>query len=127
MTKVLFGEIGSILQAMTGLSDQKLAIKTSYSIMKTMEGLQKELQIYEELRKKLCLDYSEKDDKGQPVVENDSYKILQTTKAFWVKSSELLNKEVEIECSTFKLDDLSVEGVSLSPSDMFLLKRFIEE
>lgn len=88
-----------------------LPSKLSYAIVYNVEALQKEEERIEKERKKLCEQYSEKDEEGKPVMINSiingnkvkEYKMTEENeKLLNEEYNELLDMEVDIEIRTVK-------------------------
>lgn len=88
-----------------------LPSKLSYAIAYNAEALRKEAERIEKERKKLCEQYSEKDEEGKPVMVNSiingnkiqEYKMTEENKKLLNEEyNELLDMEVDIEIRTAK-------------------------
>lgn len=91
--------------------------------------LSERLTDFESTRKKLILNHSNKDDKGQPIVINGQYDLKDKAK-FDKEFEELAGIEIEVEgLSKFTENDLKqleLAGVRLTRIDMLRLDIIIE-
>ena len=115
-TKSIFDKIGQV----------KIAPRLAYKIMKFYKSVEVEEEFYNNKKNEIIALYAEKDENGQPIVENNIVKIVKdkivdANKAMF----ELNNTEVETPSIKFTLDEL--EGIELSVADMYTLDAFIEE
>lgn len=85
-------ELYMFMQSLNNLGNLK-GVKFAYSIIKNKKKIEEEIKILEEVVKpsdefskyeaeriELCELHCEKDDKGEPVVEDDKYKIIDESK-----------------------------------------------
>ena len=96
-----------------------------------LKGLVKYLETshksYDEMRKEILTKHSEKDDKGEMVVDtagNVQFKDDKAKEAFIKDHTELLEQDIEIE-KKIKLAELST--MKMSASDLLVLEDLIEE
>lgn len=116
--------------ANTALGDKHLPVKIAYAIQKNAEAIKSALKAYDEIRKNTLEECSKKDEKGQPIIENDSY-IIGDVEKLNADMNELLNIETEVDIHTVhisefdKLDDPKFDALTVS--EMAILKFMIEE
>ena len=110
--KELIYEVKPVFETL--LNEENLKAKTSYKILKNFESIEKEVQAYERTRIKLLNDYAEKDEKGEPIIENNQYKlndeVLQKVND---EINDLLNEDVEIDF--INIDFEEIKEAKLSP------------
>ena len=90
----------------------ELPAKVMYAVVKNKNKLKKIVEDFEEVRKSLIEKYAEKDENGEPVVEDNRYKIADQT-AFAKEYSELLKEENEVDFHTIgieALEDCKITG-----------------
>jgi len=118
-----------ILHAVIGKfeKEDKVPTKFAWALMRTKKKLKalvdsmnelrqpsEEIQEYEKKRIALCEEYSEKDEDGKPVIENQNYKILEGKR-------EALDEEIK------KLRDENKEAFDAQEAKMKELDELMEE
>ena len=99
--KMTLIEVSNKLNLLSTLASLKLPYKLSYAIAKNVATFQTEVEIIEKERKKLIEDYAVKDDKGEPVIEDNQYKIKEGKMAeFNAEFTYYMQTEVDIEVFT---------------------------
>lgn len=105
------------------ISQKQLPIKASYKIAKNIKNINRELEVYDEERKKLIELHSQTDDNGE-VATNESGNIVFKDEKSWKKDiEELLSIENDIEIHEFNIDDL--EGCNMSPAELIAIDFMI--
>lgn len=112
--KLLMNDIVRSESALTALGNTNgLSSIVAYRIFKNIKALHEEITLYNETRKKLCFAYANKDDKGNPIIKNNSYDIPKDKKEqFDNEFQELINMEVDIDIKKIKLEDIDKAGLS---------------
>jgi hypothetical protein len=108
-------------------AQMKISSKLAYKIMKFQKSVEVEEDFYNKRRVEIINTYAEKDDAGNPIVNDDrTVKIIadKTQEAYRVMQ-ELNNTEVDVPNVKFTLAEL--EGLELSVAEMYVLDAFIEE
>lgn len=111
----------------TKVKSQKLPFKTSYRITLLAQEVQKHIDFYQESFRNLLLEYSKKDDEGQPIPTEDGQGVLlveETMNEAYVKLAELRDLDVELPDTKFSPDDF--DNIEISPEEMMILMPFIE-
>lgn len=97
----------------------------AYRISKLVKALSKELEEYEAQRKKLCEEYSKKDDEGKPIVKDGNYDItLDDLKIINEELEKLRNETIELEIKKVTLDDINKAG--LAPAELELIEFMLD-
>lgn len=114
-------------KALNQISETKISSRLAYKIMKFYKSVEIEEEFYNKKRMEIVEMYAQKDDNGQPVVDNNG--IIQIIENKIVDANlammELNNTEVSIPDIKFALSEL--EELKLSVKDMYALDAFIEE
>jgi len=105
----------------------KTSSKLAYKIMKFCKAVATEEEFYNTKRNEIINTYAIKDENGRLVVSDDGMINIVPDKIDEANIAlrELNNIEVEMPNIRFALDEL--EGLELSPADMFAIDAFIEE
>lgn len=107
------------------LANEDMRAVVAYRIAKDIKIINSELVAFEDARKKLINKYAKKDEKGEPLVEDNNY-LLDDESSFKSEYMELVNSEGEIEgLAKIKIEDL--ENVKLTPLEMTQIEFLIDE
>lgn len=134
-------EVNKHFSDLAGIGNLTLPSKLSFAISYNLEKLQKESERIENERKKLCEQYSDKDDDGKPVMvdsiingqKTQEYKMSEENrKLFGEEYNELLDTEVDIEIRKVKNEVVErceqVDRYTIpSVSQLFALSFMLEE
>lgn len=111
----------------TKVKSQKLPFKTSYKLTLLAQEIQKHVDFYQEQFRNLIMEYSKKDEQGNPLPTKDGQGVLlaeETMSEAYAKLSELHDIDVELPDTKFSVDDF--DKVELSPEEMLVIMPFIE-
>ena len=111
-------EIVSAVPALSKLASANLRLKTAYTLKQTADILQKEVDFFEQERKKILEKYGKVQEDGSVLIP-----VEQRTKAE-EEYSRLLSMDVQPEFSRLRIS-LS-EDVKLSVNDLSLLAPFAD-
>jgi len=126
MIEVKLLTIINSIDVLKELSDSPIKGRTAYHVAKLLKKVEEELSLFNEGRTKLINTYSEKDENDNPIIENNSYKILPTkVNEFNEEIASLLNTVVSIDAEPIPLEDL--ENIEIAPSKIILIEDFIQE
>lgn len=109
------------------VKSQKLPFKTSYRLAMFMQEVQKHIDFYQENFRNLLIEYSQKDENGNPMPTEDGQGVLlveETMNEAYTKLAELRELDVELPDTKFLVDDFG--DIELSPEEMFVIMPFIE-
>lgn len=107
---------------------QKLPFKTSYRIAMFIQEVQKHIDFYQENFRNLLIEYSQKDENGNPMPTEDGQGVLlveETMNEAYTKLAELRELDVELPDTKFSVDDFG--SIELSPEEMMVIMPFIAE
>jgi hypothetical protein len=109
------------------LSQKELPIKVSYAIAKNISKIESELKTYNKERDKLIEKYSQKDEHGKTIIdENNRIKLKEEHLEDWDKDiKELLAIENEVDIHKFSIEALN--GFSMTPTELRVIDYMIEE
>ena len=109
------------------VKSQKLPFKTSYRLAMFIQEVQKHIDFYQESFRNLLIEYSQKDENGNPKPTEDGQGVLlveDTIDEAYAKLAELRELDVELPDTKFSVDDFG--DIELSPEEMFVIMPFIE-
>ena len=110
------------------VKNQKMSFKTSYRLTLLTNKVQEHINYYQEQFHNLILEYSKKDENGNPVPTEDGQGVLlkeETMGEAYAKLDELRELDVELPDAKFSPDDFG--DVELSPTEMMIVMPFIAE
>ena len=110
------------------VKSQKLPFKTSYRLTLLTQEVEKHINFYQEKFRELILEYSKKDENGNPLPTDDGSGVQlveETMNEAYTKLAELRGLDVELPDVKFDID--SFGDVELSPEEMVVIMPFIEE
>ena len=109
------------------VKSQKLPFKTSYRMTLLATEIQKHIDFYQEKFRDLLMNYSKKDEGGNPIPTADGQGVLlaeETMDEAYAKLAELRDLDVELPDTKFSVDDFG--DIELSPEEMVVVMPFIE-
>lgn len=110
------------------IRDQNLPFKTSYRLTLLANRIQEHINFYQENFRKLVMEYSKKDENGNPLPTKDGQGILlldDKINEAEQKITELRELDVELPDITFTPEDFGT--IELTPMEMNILLPFIKE
>jgi hypothetical protein len=110
------------------VKSQKLPFKTSYRLALLTQEVEKHINFYQENFRNLIMEYSKKDENGNPVPTNDGQGVMlaeETMDEAYTKLAELRGLDVELPDTKFSPDDFG--NVELTPIEMNVIMPFIQE
>jgi hypothetical protein len=110
------------------VKNQKMSFKTSYRLALLAQEIQRHTDYYQEQFRNLLIEYSQKDENGNPKQTEDGQGIIlveETTNEAYQKLAELRELEVKLPDTKFSPDDFG--DVELSPTEMMIVMPFIAE
>lgn len=125
---VLLSEIIKFPMFFESVKTAKLPIKVTYKLSQLKHELEFHIDFYQKTMQQIIFEYSEKDEKGQPLRDNDGKGILIPTERLEEcskKTQDLLNLKIELKDYDFKLSDF--ENLELSVEALEAGLVFIKE
>jgi hypothetical protein len=109
------------------LKSQKVPFKTAYKLTLLMQEIEKHINFYQEKFRELIMEFSKKDEEGNPVPTADGQGVQLaegTTEEAYQKLAELRDLDVELPDTKFSVDDFG--NVEISADEMIMIMPFIE-
>lgn len=122
---VKLGDIKGLLDGLSQLTSQKLPIRLSYKISKLIKQLMGEYKDFEEARITICQKYCNRDEKGNPIMINNTFTFNENINLI-NEMNELLNIDLNIDFSPLLLSELEENNIKLSPQELTGLDKIIE-
>lgn len=123
-------EIAMKAQILAGLSRKKLPVKLGFAVSCNLDELVKWQKKTEEQRIELCRRYSKKDDKGEPIINDDKYDI-EDMESLTEDVKQLMEEEIDVSVRKVPSDlldavDLSDKYDALTPDEIGALQYMLE-
>ena len=123
-------EIAMKAQILAGLSRKKLPVKLGFAVSCNLDELVKWQKKTEEQRVELCRRYSKKDDKGEPIINDDKYDI-EDMESLTEDVKQLMEEEIDVSVRKVPSDlldavDLSDKYDALTPDEIGALQYMLE-
>jgi hypothetical protein len=123
--KIQLRELKFAEQALTKVFNMPFSnVKLAYSVMKISKKVLRELTDMEEVRIELIKKYGELDQEGNPVLEDNRFK-LKDQKAFEAEWNELLDKEIDLD--VWMLPFEAIQNAGFSIAQLSTIDKFIDE
>lgn len=109
------------------LKSQKVPFKTAHKLTLLMQEIEKHISFYQEKFRELIMEYSKKDEEGNPVPTADGQGVQlieETTEEAYQKLAELRDLDVELPDTKFSVDDFG--NVEISADEIIMIMPFIE-
>lgn len=124
--KVTGNEFLNMCDAFSRLIAKEMNLNTACSIAKNIKVMDVIKKVIDEKRNSLVKEYAKKDSDGNIITNNDgSIESIINIGEFNSKMSDLLSQEIEIEITKISKSDLA--NISISPMDILLLEKCLEE
>lgn len=110
------------------VKNQRMSFKTTYRLTLLAQEIQKHIDFYQENFRNLLLEYSKKDENGNPMSTEDGQGVIlveETMNEAYTKLNELRELDVELPDTKFSPEDFS--DVELTPTEMIIIMPFIAE
>jgi hypothetical protein len=105
--KLHLNQISSAIGALEKCSTKVFPIKVSYAMARNFKVLAREAQLVEEERRKLCEKYADKDQDGNPAIDDGSYRMSsENRKQFAEEYADLLGTEIEADIIKISLGEI---------------------
>lgn len=126
--KIKINQLADFTNFYQKVKSQSLPFKTSYKLALLNQECQKHTDFYQEEFRKLIMQYSQKDEEGNPVPTEDGKGVRLaegTTDEAYAKLDELNSLDVELPDTKFAVEDF--DKVELSPEEILVIMPFIAE
>ena len=111
------------------LNQLELPVKVAFILAKNIKEVDKSLESYNETRKKLLIQYAEKDENNMPKSDDAGNIIFkEDCHEKWVQDiQELLDLKVNLKIETIPTHDLFKAEISISPSELEKIQFMIKD
>ena len=117
------------IPVLSKLNQLELPVKVAFILAKNIKEVDKTLESYDETRKKLLVQYAEKDENEMP--KSDDYGNIvfkEDCQEKWVQDiQELLGLKTNVKIQTISTHDLFKAEISISPSELEKIEFMIND
>ena len=127
MIKVKLGDIVNSVDTFQAIMQQSFKGSLAFKIARLARELNKEMETFNEQRRKIIDEYSLKNENGEVKPdENGNIQIMpDRIQEFNIEFSNLLGTEVEINADKLPMD--KIDDFEISPQQMLNIEMFFEE
>ena len=126
--KVKCGIIYNALQTIIDLSEKPMKVSLAGKFLRLADDLQKENNYIDKQRRDIILKYADKDENGNPIIEDDNVKIEDNNlQQVQDELNELSNLEVEITDRMITEEELDDSDLQLTLSQLGKIREFFHK
>ncbi|MEN8079148.1 hypothetical protein ABFP60_19485 [Clostridioides difficile] len=122
-------KILNTINVLGNLNNAQLPIKVAYAVSKNINKIESELKAYNTEKAKLIDKYSEKDEEGKVISNEQGHVTIKNEHIEdWNRDiNELLSIENEIDIHKIQLNDLLNANYNISPAELTLIDFMIND
>lgn len=126
--KIPISQVVSVLEVAELFHNQKLSVKTAYTLTKLLSRANEEYEFYKNKLQEIIEKYAQRDENGEKILLDDGKSVSidkDFTDACAKELDELQNFEIEKPELLFSIDDFN--GVNLTIEELRPLMPFIKD
>lgn len=122
-------KIVNTINVLGNLNNAQLPIKVAYAVSKNINKIESELKAYNTEKAKLIDKYSEKDEEGKVISNEQGHVTIKNEDIEdWNRDiNELLSIENEVDIHMIQLNDLLNANYNISPAELTLIDFMIND
>lgn len=122
-------KILNTINVLGNLNNAQLPIKVAYAVSKNINKIESELKAYNTEKAKLIDKYSEKDEEGKVISNEQGHVTIKNEHIEdWNRDiNELLSIENEVDIHMIQLNDLLNANYNISPAELTLIDFMIND
>lgn len=122
-------KILNTINVLGNLNNAQLPIKVAYAVSKNINKIESELKAYNTEKAKLIDKYSEKDEEGKVISNEQGHVTIKNEHIEdWNRDiNELLSIENEVDIHKIQLNDLLNANYNISPTELTLIDFMIND
>ena len=125
MIEVKLSTIINGIAVLQKISNSPIRGRTAYKVGKLLKRIEEEFDLFNDSRKKLIEQYAITDEYGNPITEDDTYKIIpDKINEFNAEVGGLLDTVVKIDLDPIPIEE--IENIEFTPNEIILIDDFIE-
>lgn len=127
MIEMTVQEMLDSVSALKNINEKKMPAKTAYQFARIIREIEKELNSFQDTRKKLIERFAKKDEDGKLIEDKEGNVQIfpEKEKDFKKEADELMKSKIKINCERINLDDILDN--EFSPAEIVELFKFIKE
>lgn len=104
-----------------------LSAKISYQIIRIAREVETEYNLFQKSRTELIQKYVEKDENGEPILNNDRYQITPNKQKDFAKEyNDIMSSTIELNVEPLILSESTMEELKLTPLEWMKLEPFVK-
>ena len=108
-------------------SPTPLSAKISYQIIRIAREVESEYNLFQKSRTELIQKYAEKNENGEPILNNDRYQIVPDEQQDFTKEyNDMMSATIQINAEPLALNDKTMEELKLTALDWMKLEPFVK-
>lgn len=122
-------KIVNTINVLGNLNNAQLPIKVAYAVSKNINKIESELKAYNTEKAKLIDKYSEKDEEGKVISNEQGHVTIKNEHIEdWNRDiNELLSIENEVDIHKIQLNDLLNANYNISPAELSMIDFMIND
>lgn len=124
--KINANQLMAVMPIIQKLGDAELSLKMAIDVANVVQAFSKPFEITEKKRMAIISKYAEKDENGEPIVQEGGTVHISDVQEFNNEIVELMNTDLDIDCKPLDLDILANEDIKIKANEYLLLKEFFE-
>lgn len=119
--------IDELAPGLQELAQKPTSTKVAYNVAKSIKAAQEAIEVFNSAKKNIIESLCKKDDKGKPVLENNSYVFEGDNQIeAQAKLAELVKTEIDVDLFPITINDIE-QMKDVTGKMMFNLQLFIKE
>lgn len=108
-------------------SPTPLSAKISYQIIRIAREVESEYNLFQKSRTELIQKYAEKNENGEPILNNDRYQIIPDEQQDFTKEyNEMMSATIQLNVEPLVLSDKTMEELKLTALEWMKLEPFVK-
>ena len=127
MIKVTVNDILNSQEVFSKIAAMPIKVKTSFAIARIIRNLESELETFDKSRQALIKKYANKDENDELILNEDGTIAItpENAEEYNHEIQELLNSEITLAADP--LDIKEIENIELTPTQVYMIEKFIKE
>lgn len=124
--KINANQLTAVMPIIQKLGDAELSLKMAIDIANVVQAFSKPFEITEKKRIAIISKHAEKDENGEPIVQDGGTVHISDVQEFNNEMIEFMNTDLDIDCKPLNLDALANEDIKIKANEYLLLKEIFE-
>lgn len=124
--KINANQLMGVMPIIQKLGDAELSLKMAIDVANVVQAFSKPFEITEKKRMTIISKYADKDENGEPKVQDNGTVHISNIQEFNKEMVEFMNTDLDIDCKSLDLDALANEDIKIKANEYLMLKEFFE-